>query len=347
MGNNRPSGWNKPGNSDNNWANNKKESSKGNQNPANQGTVNKNTSRSSAAGLGKTNKKKSEPAAANVVNNGAVAEKTSEKNKTIIPVVIIFSVFIIFCVVLVLVVTLNKSDVPEKTLKSAANIRTEQSATTADTAPVPTTESMEEQDDSAGSEKENEDIPCPESYEQYLSVVSDGSKAKFKLYEWDNEWKEIWKADGYVGEDGVSSKSSEYNSATPKGQFDICFAYGLSEPETGIEFIELDSDSVWVDDPDSYYYNTLTSKSNVGSAHYEDTYSQFTAGYFSTNIYFNNNGDGVSPGSAEPDKGSVITICGYNGDLGPTAGCIDISSSDMKKLLKLLDKDKYPVIIIE
>lgn len=189
-------------------------------------------------------------------------------------------------------------------------------------------------------------VECPEEYEQKLEVVSSGSSAVLTLYEWDSEWVSVWSADGYVGMDGVSSDRSENSCTTPKGTFPIGFAYGLSKPDTNLDFEELTSSSVWVDDSSSPYYNVLTTYSKADGAHYEDTYQQFVDGYFSTNIYFENNGDGLTKNSATPGKGSVITICGYNRTLGPTYGCVDISSSDMSSLLKHLDKDKNPVVII-
>jgi len=191
-----------------------------------------------------------------------------------------------------------------------------------------------------------ETVECPEKYEQKLEVVSSGSSAVLTLYEWDNEWVSVWSADGYVGEDGVSSDRNENSRTTPKGTFPIGFAYGLSKPETNLDFKELTSSSVWVDDSSSPYYNVLTTYSKADGAHYEETYKQFVDGYFSTNIYFENNGDGLTKNSAKPGKGSVITICGYKRTLGPTYGCVDISSSDMSSLLKHLDKDKNPVVII-
>lgn len=188
---------------------------------------------------------------------------------------------------------------------------------------------------------------CPYDYEQKLEVIADGSYADFTLYEWDGEWISIWTADGYVGEDGVSASNGENNCATPEGTFDIGFCYGLEKPNTKLKFIELNSDSIWVDDPYSDYYNCLTTYDKAYDASsYENTYSQFVNGYFSTNIYFENNGDGLTPGSAVSNKGSVITLCGYNGTLGPTAGCIDISSADMRTLLSKLDSSKSPVIEI-
>lgn len=188
---------------------------------------------------------------------------------------------------------------------------------------------------------------CPYDYEQKLEVAAKGSFADLILYEWNGvRWETVWTAEGCVGNDGVSDKNSNDNYMTPEGTFDISFCFGLEKPDTKLDFKQIKPGMVWVDDTSSEYYNCLTTSDKAGSVSYEDTYSLFTDGYFSTNIYFENNGDGLTPGSASPDKSSVITICGYEKTLEPTYGCIDISSSDMESLLKLLDSNKHPVINI-
>lgn len=192
-------------------------------------------------------------------------------------------------------------------------------------------------------------ISTSTEYEQKLNVSATGSYAKLTLYEWYNDWVPIWSADGCVGSAGIGN-AKEGSSITPSGTFKIGFAYGVSNKEdieTNLNYIKLSENSVWVDDENSPFYNVLTDLNSIGNAHYEPTYQQFTTdGKYSTNIYFENNGDGLTPGKAESGKGSVITLCGCRWELKPTAGCIDISSADMTELLKYLDSEKNPVIII-
>ena len=59
------------------------------------------------------------------------------------------------------------------------------------------------------------------------------------------------------------------------------------------------------------------------------------------------NGDGITKDSANANKGSNLTICGFNGKLSATDGCIDIKATDMLKLLSYLDSSKKPVVIIK
>lgn len=192
-------------------------------------------------------------------------------------------------------------------------------------------------------------ISTSPEYEQKLNVSASGSYAKLTLYDWDNDWVPIWSADGYVGSAGIGD-AKEGSSITPSGTFKIGFAYGISDNvETNLKYVKLSENSVWVNDVNSNYYNVLTESNLIGDASYEPTYQQFSAegeNKYSTNIYFENNGDGLIPGDAMPGKGSVITLCGYKKELKPTAGCIDISSADMTELLKYLDSEKNPVIII-
>ena len=105
---------------------------------------------------------------------------------------------------------------------------------------------------------------------------------------------------------------------------------------------------MFVDDPLSLYYNMLVDKDIlIDGISYENTYEQFkTENYYSTCIFIEHNGDGETIGTAIPHVGSVITICGKNGSLNSTFGCIDIISNDMEMLLSYLDEDLSPVIII-
>lgn len=183
---------------------------------------------------------------------------------------------------------------------------------------------------------------------QKIEVVSSGTSATLTLYEWRNgKWKSLMSAYATVGKNGVGSNYGEGAKVTPKGTFDLGFCYGLNKPNTNLRFKQLKSNSVFVDDSSSKYYNCLVTKNEYSGTQYENTYKQFAVnGNYSYNIFIEHNGDGETPNSAVSGKGSVITICGYNGTLKPTFGCIDISSSDMIKLLSYLDASKNPIIEI-
>jgi L,D-peptidoglycan transpeptidase YkuD (ErfK/YbiS/YcfS/YnhG family) len=190
-----------------------------------------------------------------------------------------------------------------------------------------------------------------ESYSQKIEIISetsDPTRAALTLYEWSaGEWRSLYETGARVGANGVGDDYGEGKKITPKGTYNILFCYGISAPETNLRFRPLQSDSVFVDDSSSGYYNTIVSSSLIpATVSRENTYSQFSGRTYSTNLFFDYNGDGETFGTATPYKGSVYTVCGYVGTLKATAGCIDISSTDMAQLLRLLDSDKRPVIII-
>ena len=183
---------------------------------------------------------------------------------------------------------------------------------------------------------------------QKVEVVSSGTSATLTLYEWqDGKWKSLMSAYATVGKNGVGTNYGEGAKVTPKGTFDLGFCYGLSKPNTNLRFKQVKGNSVFVDDSSSKYYNCLVTTNEYSGTQYENTYKQFAVnGNYSYNIFIEHNGDGETPNSAVSGRGSVITICGYNGTLKPTFGCIDISSSDMIKLLSYLDASKNPIIEI-
>ncbi|MGN0498105.1 MAG: zinc-ribbon domain-containing protein [Acutalibacteraceae bacterium] len=183
---------------------------------------------------------------------------------------------------------------------------------------------------------------------QKITVVSSGSSATLTLYEWQNgQWKSLMSVYATVGANGVGYNYGEGAKMTPKGTYNIGFCYGLNKPTTNLSFKQIKSNSIFVDDSSSKYYNCLVTTNEYSGSGYENTYKQFAVNNnYSYNIFIEHNGDGETPNSAIPGKGSVITICGYNGTLKPTLGCIDISSGDMIKLLSYLDASKNPVIEI-
>lgn len=195
----------------------------------------------------------------------------------------------------------------------------------------------------------SEDMIFAQTHQQKLEIISNAdSSAILKLYQYNNgNWEEIFTCNGYVGSDGVSENYGEDSKASPKGTFNILFVFGLTKPNTNLTFYSITENTVLVTDTSSPYYNTLQNKSVIGDSDYENTYKYFKSdNLFNYCIFFDCNGDGEHQGSAISGKGSSLTICGFNGNLDKTAGCIDISTTDMLLLLSYLDSEKKPVVII-
>lgn len=201
---------------------------------------------------------------------------------------------------------------------------------------------------SANSESEEATPSIAEWGQQEIRITPTGSgMAELELLQqYQGSWTTLFTCKAAIGRNGTTDSPTEGDGKTPAGTFPVLFCYGLEQPQTGIPFVTLTSDSVWVDDSQSPYYNCLTTRQNAGDASFEDTYSQFKRGYYSCNLFFANNGDGRTPGSAAPGTGSVRVLEGYQKALEPTNGDIKISAQNMTALLGMLDIQYNPVVTV-
>ncbi len=193
-------------------------------------------------------------------------------------------------------------------------------------------------------------VPTDVYCQQFILAECDGTYTTLTLYEKEGDiWVEKLTANGRIGKNGITENKHEGDGCTPAGEFDLTFCCGLGDPGTDLAFELIDSYSVWVDDVNSNYYNTLQSS----DSYYKDWDSAepMYNSYFKNNrhnycINIAANGDGITSTDANPGCGSVITLCGKNDTLTETQGCVDISGDDMLDLLSYLDSSKSPVIII-
>ena len=195
-----------------------------------------------------------------------------------------------------------------------------------------------------------ERVPTAMYCEQFILAKCNGTHTTLVLYEKEGDiWVEKATANGRIGKNGITENKHEGDGCTPAGEFDLTFCCGLSDPGTAMSFQRIDSYSVWVDDVNSRYYNTL----QQSDSYYKDWSSAepMYSSYFKNDrhnycINIAANGDGIVSDNASPGCGSVITLCGKNDTLTETQGCVDISGDDMLIFLDYLDSAKNPVIII-
>ncbi len=138
---------------------------------------------------------------------------------------------------------------------------------------------------------------------------------------------------------GVSAKSCEGDSCTPKGTYALGFAFGTQLiDDLSIEYRQINSDCYWVDAPESDYYNQwVESKTTTwNSAEHLSDYPQ--AYKYAVVIEYN-----TEP--VIPYKGSAIFLHCMTGNY--TAGCVAVPEEDMLYILKCLDSSKKPIITIE
>lgn len=190
--------------------------------------------------------------------------------------------------------------------------------------------------------------PTEQWGQQEILVTPRGNgEATLTLRQMDQDgWVVLFECDAAIGRNGTTDSPREGDGKTPTGSFPVLFCYGLEQPDTGIAFVKVEEDSVWVDDSNSEYYNCLTTRALAGDVSCEDTYSQFKRGFYSINLFFANNGDGQTPGSAIPGNGSVRVLEGYLKPLEPTNGDIKIAAQDMETLLGMLEAEYDPVVTV-
>ncbi len=152
------------------------------------------------------------------------------------------------------------------------------------------------------------------------------------------QWKEVIHTKAYIGKNGLG-KTAEGDNKTPVGLYHFTMVMGIaSNPGTIMPYHQIDSNDYWCGGPN--YYNQFVDEdvqphlcSKVNDEHlitYTQQYQYLAAlDYNPENIY---------------GKGSAIFLhC--TGSNPYTAGCIAVSKSDMKKLMKKIDEST--VIIID
>jgi L,D-peptidoglycan transpeptidase YkuD (ErfK/YbiS/YcfS/YnhG family) len=166
---------------------------------------------------------------------------------------------------------------------------------------------------------------------------------------------------GRIGYSGFSTmgigKRRQNSGTTPVGVFTLTQAFGIQpNPGTAMPWHQVTKRSWWPYDPsDPATYNLLQSRrtaaarwstSPTWSEHLIDYRSQYA---YSVVINFNTPASSYVEGGLALTRTPVDTSAGggiflhVNG-LGPTAGCVSVSSSRMKKLLRWLRPNRSPRI---
>ena len=190
---------------------------------------------------------------------------------------------------------------------------------------------------------------CPYDYSQKLVVTSfsGSSKGTAALYEWiDGDWTLQVAYECAVGQNGISP-AKEGGKITPEGLHHLGVVLSSNTVETNMIKYTVTSKTCVVDDEKSPLYNQIMEKDRVPSGtSYDNIGEGMTNGSTYATIYIEHNGTGFSSENVVNGKGSAIGLRGRNSTLSPTYGDVDISSDDMKDLLKRLDYNQNPMIEI-
>lgn len=282
-------------------------------------------------------------------------EQSNKKHLAIIITVVVISVLLIVsAVVFALVYFSQKEEKPAPTQPTSAAM-TQAASTEAPTAAFSTVQESQPLAETVETSKEieiDEELSTLLSYQgigedylrelstsQIITVSSYGNTASVDFWEVkENKWTKntALSTSGYIGETGVTDEMSEYIRATPRGFFPVGEAFYISQkPDTGLDSFKITSDTYWVDDPSSDFYNQKvegTQYQDWSSAEHMIDYSNYEYGFV---IGYNL--------SCVKGAGSAIFFhIGY----GPTAGCIAVSQDKVLSYLSLLDKTANPYILI-
>jgi L,D-peptidoglycan transpeptidase YkuD (ErfK/YbiS/YcfS/YnhG family) len=181
-------------------------------------------------------------------------------------------------------------------------------------------------------------------FSQLVLVAADGSTADIYCYDKgaDGLWtlnESIGHVSGYSGRNGVSTDKHEGDGCSPGGLFKLGYAFGNNpEPPTGIDYRAITSETYWVDDPESEYYNQWVEGTDgadwTGGEHLSDNIVSYA---YAIVIEYN------TPPSTVAGKGSAIFLHIGN---KPTSGCVTVTEETLLRILKWLSADKNPSILI-
>ena len=190
----------------------------------------------------------------------------------------------------------------------------------------------------------------PSKCEQLITVESSSYKATVNSFEkksgvWTKVDNVLNNNSAYVGSGGVG-QASEYVKVTPQGLHPLGTAFGILDKPSGMnsnyDWFKVNNNHYWVSDPASKYYNQLvdiskTTLSDVTIAKSEHLIEYDPAYNYCVFIEYN------SPPTGEA-KGSAFFLHVATG--AATYGCVSIHPDKMVEVLRWLDKDKNPYILI-
>jgi L,D-peptidoglycan transpeptidase YkuD (ErfK/YbiS/YcfS/YnhG family) len=145
-----------------------------------------------------------------------------------------------------------------------------------------------------------------------------------------------------VGSGGTTNYPSEYKPATPWGTYTLTQGFGMRYAPSGtrLPWRMITSNSWWISDVNSRYYNTW--QEGPPNGRWNPTAGEHlnccTAYAYGVVIDFNRN-------PVIKGKGSAIFL--HVGITYPTAGCVSIAEANLVALLRWLNPALHPRIAIE
>ena len=184
-----------------------------------------------------------------------------------------------------------------------------------------------------------------------LTTNSGSSIGSLQMYEFSKgSWQLKYTCVASYGKNGCGKNYGEGKGITPKGEFKLgtilspsAISYNTDWPCTIVS-----ETTCIVDDVNSPLYNTIQDKNALSKGtSYDPIGDTIVNGNSEACMYIEHNGNGTDTNNVQKGKGSAITLCGRRTSLSATAGCVDISASDFRNIVSMLDYTLNPYIIIK
>ncbi len=182
-------------------------------------------------------------------------------------------------------------------------------------------------------------------HQQVLLVnQSPSNKVRGTLSAWQktpSSWKRVYFIPVVLGRNGIAEKDmkQEGDGHTPSGIYPINTAFGYADKiDTQLSYRQATDNDFWVDDVASKEYNQWVSGKPQAKS-FEEMRRKDNLYSLGAVIEYNTN-------PIVPGKGSAIFLHIWRSYYKPTAGCVAASGRNVRKLLKWLDGNQNPVIIL-
>lgn len=167
--------------------------------------------------------------------------------------------------------------------------------------------------------------------------------------------------DVWIGRCGYTSfeDAVDFDEKTPLGFYNLGVSFGMNDMDIDYPYIKVQDNDYWVDDYKSFHYNYLVrvgedipdfgyhyivredEKSFSSAEHLRDYEMQYEYAVF---IEYNSDNQ-IDENGVGNNKGSAIFLhC--HGTKGYTGGCVAVNREDMEFIMKFLNRDKNPKILI-
>lgn len=169
-----------------------------------------------------------------------------------------------------------------------------------------------------------------------------GHRGRLVFWERNNgRWRPILSAPAVIGRNGFAraGEKREGDGKTPYGTYAIGLAFGYSAAwPTKLDYRPAGSHDFWIDDPASPYYNQWVNG--------EPPAKSFEKMKRGDNLYKLGAVIEYNTSPVVPGMGSAIFVHIWRRYDHSTAGCVAMSERMVSKVIKRLDKNQAPVIIL-